>query len=329
MSDYQTTKGATFGIYSRKSYGPARGSTFGVYQRKSYGPSQAAEVGVDSRNTTYIRITSAVQRPISNIVDVYGKVYDDQAMGITLKKVQWSLSESGPWTDGDILVLDPAYTWPAAGSPTGSNYRVPLDIIGAPTGALWFRIEMDYDSTTTDHVAGTFDFTAYAPVPTLPDFLVVPEESHTGDYRVYWGGGFLTDYYEVEEATNEDFEDAVQVYSGTEIELDVEGKADGTYYYRVRGVNQYNVGPWLEGDNPVEVLPPVVPSVVSVPPESSTGAFRITWTPSEGAEWYELQEARSNAFSNPTTLYHGPDVFFDVYGRTNGRYYYRVRAGRG
>jgi hypothetical protein len=284
---------------------------------------------VDSRNTTYIRITNVVQRPISNTVDVYGLVYDDQGLVMTLKKVQWSVSESGPWTDGEILSLDPAYNFPAAAGPSGTNYRVPLDIIGAPSGDLWFRIEMDYDSTTTDHVAGTFPFVSYSPVPTLPPYIVVPEESRTGDYSIRWGPGFLTDYYELEEATREDFGDAVQVYSGPLLALDIEGKADGTYYYRVRGVNQYNVGPWLEGDNPVAVISPEAPTVVSVPPESSTGAYRITWTPSEGAEWYELQEDTSNAFPNPKTLYHGPDVFFDVYGRTNGRYYYRVRSGRG
>jgi len=235
----------------------------------------------------------------------------------------------GPWTDGTILGADPGYNFPAAAVPAGTPYNVPVDILGAPTGNLWFRIEMEYDSTSTDDIAGTFPFLAYAPVPTLPDFIVVPEESYTGDYRVYWGGGSLTDYYEVEEATREDFGDAVQVYSGTDLEIDIEGKADGTYYYRVRGVNQFNVGPWLEGDNPVAVVPPAAPSSVSVPTESSTGAFRVSWTPSDGAEWYELQEDRSNAFTNPTMLYHGPLLFFDVYGKTDGRYYYRVRAGRG
>lgn len=329
MSDYSATRGSTFGIYSRKDYATSRGKTFGIYQDHLYGPSQAAEVGVDSRNTTYVRITNVVQRPSTNIVDVYGKVYDDQGLTMTLKKVQWGPSETGPWTDGTILSGDPAYTFPAAAGPSGTNYRVPLDILGAPSGNLWFRIEMDYDSTTTEHVAGTYPFTAFAPVPTLPDFITVPEESRTGGYTIRWGGGTLLDYYELEEATRPDFLDATQVYSGTDTELAVEGKADGTYYYRVRGVNAFNVGPWLEGDNPIAVISPEQPTVVSVPPESSTGTFRITWTPSEAAEWYELQEDRSNVFTNPTTLYHGPDVFFDVYGRANGRYYYRVRAGRG
>jgi|GEM_PF-2018667 len=329
MSDYQTTRGNNLGIQTEYKYGPSHSKTLGIYELNAYGPALAAEVGVDSRNTTYIRILTATQRPSTNILDVSGLIYDDQGLVMTLKKVQYGPSESGPWTDGTILSADPGYNFPPGAVPAGTPYNVPVDILGAASGDKWFRIEMDYDSTTTEHVQGPFPFTAFAPVPGLPDFLTVPETSRTGDYRIEWGAGILTDYYELEEATNEDFTDAHLVATGVVFEYEVTDKPDGEYYYRVRGVNAFNVGPWLVGDNPVQVLPPEPPSLLTVPEQSTTGAYRISWTPSEAAEWYEVQEDKNQSFPNPTQIYRGEGLFVDVTGRTDGRYYYRVRAGRG
>jgi hypothetical protein len=41
---------------------------------------------------------------------------------------------------------------------------------------------------------------------------------------------------------------------------------------------------------------------------------------------YELQEANNAAFTQPTTIYRGPDQGTLISGQKNGQYFYRVRA---
>jgi len=286
-------------------------------------------ISINSVGAVAVRADNFVQRPVSNKGDLSGKVYNDSGLPVTLKKVQYSTSEYGPWTDATILSSDALYSFPAVGTPAGTAYNIPIDIFPAPTGNYWFRVEMECNLVTYDDVAGTFPFTAYAPVPGDVGYIVVPESTRTQAYEITWGTAVLTDYYELQEATQEDFSDAIPVYSGVVRSYSVADKPIGTYYYRVRGVNAYNVGPWLEGDNPIQVLPPDVPTTFTVPPSSRSGTYTLTWSPVAGVTVYELQEATSPAFGDAKTIYRGTNTSFIVRGRKDGTYFYRVRAGRG
>lgn len=72
---------------------------------------------------------------------------------------------------------------------------------------------------------------------------------------------------------------------------------------------------------------PSVPPSISVPGSSITGSYSISWGASTGTVTaYELYEATNASFSGQTMVYSGPGTSGPLSGRTNGTYYYRVRA---
>jgi YD repeat-containing protein len=72
---------------------------------------------------------------------------------------------------------------------------------------------------------------------------------------------------------------------------------------------------------------PGMPSSISVPPSSTTGAYTIGWGAASGTVTaYELYEATNSGFSGQTLVHSGTALSAALAGRTNGTYYYRVRA---
>lgn len=66
------------------------------------------------------------------------------------------------------------------------------------------------------------------------------------------------------------------------------------------------------------------PRLTSDSDTATAGYFRLSWQ--TDAARAELQEATGPAFSNPTTAYIGPDRATVFSGKSNGTWYYRVRA---
>jgi len=68
------------------------------------------------------------------------------------------------------------------------------------------------------------------------------------------------------------------------------------------------------------------------PISNNEGYTALKWhpvgTPSEGTQ-YELQQSRSEDFSDAVTLYKGPDMASFVSGLPEGKTWYRVRAAGG
>jgi len=72
---------------------------------------------------------------------------------------------------------------------------------------------------------------------------------------------------------------------------------------------------------------PGVPPSISVPSSSTTGAYTISWGTASGTVTaYELYEATNSGFSGQSKVYSGTALSTALSGRTNGTYYYRVRA---
>ncbi|MFO7742596.1 MAG: S8 family serine peptidase [Anaerolineae bacterium] len=74
---------------------------------------------------------------------------------------------------------------------------------------------------------------------------------------------------------------------------------------------------------------PVVPdapvlNVISNP--DGDGSYGVSWSPSEGATTYTLQEATAGDFHSASPVYSGPNTSQAISGRDVGTYYYRVRA---
>lgn len=70
-----------------------------------------------------------------------------------------------------------------------------------------------------------------------------------------------------------------------------------------------------------------VPASIAVPSSSTTGAYTISWGAASGTVTaYELYEATNSGFSGQARVYSGTALSTSLTGRTNGTYYYRVRA---
>jgi hypothetical protein len=63
-----------------------------------------------------------------------------------------------------------------------------------------------------------------------------------------------------------------------------------------------------------------------VPATSSTGNYQVSWGASSGAVSYDLEESTSPTFGSTINIYTGANLSFNVAGKQNGTYYYRVRA---
>jgi hypothetical protein len=133
---------------------------------------------------------------------------------------------------------------------------------------------------------------------------------------------------EIEEDTSPGFQNPTFISPGFFIHYILSGKADGTYYYRVRGVDYYgNTTGWTEGANGCIVEMKPSPPYVAVPAASVTGSFNVSWAQIGGATGYELQQSMQPDFSSSQTYAYSNAVqAVSVNYMPNGTFYYRVRG---
>ncbi len=72
---------------------------------------------------------------------------------------------------------------------------------------------------------------------------------------------------------------------------------------------------------------PGAPSSITVPPSSTSGSYTVSWGTATGTvTTYGLYEATNSSFSGQALIYSGTALSASISGRSNGTYYYRVRA---
>jgi hypothetical protein len=81
--------------------------------------------------------------------------------------------------------------------------------------------------------------------------------------------------------------------------------------------------PLLLKNFPYTPDPPVLNAINN---DDGDGNYTVSWSASEGATTYTLQEATNENFTNVTTVYSGSNTTKAISGRDVGTYYYRVRA---
>jgi len=86
----------------------------------------------------------------------------------------------------------------------------------------------------------------WPPVPYPPVLNPIDNTDGDGLYTVSWSPAALAETYVLEEDNNAGFSSPAIVYEGSETSWSVPspGKSPGTYYYRVRGHNQWGYGPY-------------------------------------------------------------------------------------
>lgn len=202
---------------------------------------------------------------------------------------------------------------------------------GRGNGTYYYRVRACNASGCSGYRTGGNALSVTLP-PGTPASISVPSTSTSGSYTISWGSasGTVT-AYKLYEATNSGFSGQTLVHSGTATSKPLSGRGNGTYYYRVIACNGPACSGYRTGGNPTTVtLPPSVPSSISVPSSNNTGSYTISWGSSTGnVTAYKLYEATSSSFSGQTLIYSGTARSKAISGKTDGAYYYRVRACNG
>lgn len=73
-------------------------------------------------------------------------------------------------------------------------------------------------------------------------------------------------------------------------------------------------------------LLPKIPKINDLPDFNCNGSYLIQWNSSLRAKGYILQESTNSDFYFPVEIYNGSNLIFNIVGKVNGTYYYRVKA---
>jgi YD repeat-containing protein len=199
---------------------------------------------------------------------------------------------------------------------------------GRGDGTYYYRVRACNGSECSGYASGSNPTSVTLP-PGAPASFTVPSGSPTGSFSISWGAasGTVT-AYRLFEATNSGFSGETEIYTGTGNSTSVSGRANGTYYYRVRACNVSVCGSYASGANPTVVtLPPSAPASITVPTGSQNGSYTVSWAASTGnITAYELYEATNSGFTGETRIHNATTTSIALSGRGNGTYYYRVRA---
>ncbi len=158
----------------------------------------------------------------------------------------------------------------------------------------------DYRVSATDTGMGASAWTYAADswvvdIPSAaPAAITVPATSTTGTYTVSWSASpTLGATYVLQESTDPGFTGTPAEYPVAALGKTFSGKANGSYYYRVKAVNPpMTDSSWTTGATPcVVALPAASPATVTVPATSTNGSFTVSWAASTtpGAT-YTLEE---------------------------------------
>ena len=115
--------------------------------------------------------------------------------------------------------------------------------------------------------------------PGIPSINDPGELNSDGNYSIIWLENCRTTMYILEEDVNETFDSPTIVYEGQDLGYELNGKTNGSYYYRLKAVSEQNESPWSNIVNiTVDWLPDIPLNLaVSVFPEGN--ALNLSWEP--------------------------------------------------
>lgn len=202
---------------------------------------------------------------------------------------------------------------------------------GKGNGTYYYRVRA-CDAVNCGNYSTAANAISITLPPGTPGSISVPPASPTGSYSITWGAasGNVT-AYQLYEATNAGFSGQVLAYTGTALTKAIAGKGDGTFYYQVRACNGSACSGYRTAGNALVVAhPPGLPGIMVVPLGSTTGSYSISWGAASGTVTaYELYEALDPGFSSAALVYSGTGISNAFTGKSNGNYFYRVRACNG
>jgi len=222
-------------------------------------------------------------------------------------EVAWPASS----TAGATYVLeegtDEAFTAPT------NLYNVAVNrksFSGKASGTYYYRVKgVLAGYTDSPFVTAGANSVVVTAAVVAPDYIYVPSSS-LGSYEVSWAVSATPGAtYVLEEGTDAAFTAPTNLYNVPTNRLMFNGKASGTYYYRVKGVLAgYSDSPFVTaGANSVTVTAAVeAPAYIYVPSTNIGGIYEVTWaTSATPGVTYVLEEDTNILFTAPTVVYTG------------------------
>jgi hypothetical protein len=114
------------------------------------------------------------------------------------------------------------------------------------------------------------------------------------------------------------------VYAGAAISSTVTVAVTGSYTYQVQACNGGGCSGWRASSAVAVTIPPGGAPTLSVPANSTTGSYTVSWTGVGGATSYTLQEQTNGG--GWVTVQTGGATSKAVGGKGSGSYDYRVQA---
>jgi FtsP/CotA-like multicopper oxidase with cupredoxin domain len=176
--------------------------------------------------------------------------------------------------------------------------------------------------------AGPCVVTASAPAP--PWMYVAPTKS-TPDVAISWGTSPIAGVtYVVQESTTSNFTTITGQTSTSGTTFTFTGHTNGTYYYRVKAtVPGLLDSTWTYSASCTVNASVPAPTWIYVAPTKNISSVAVSWGASRMAGVaYVLQESTNSSFTTVTGEITTSGTLATFTGRTNGTYYYRVKAIR-
>ena len=214
----------------------------------------------------------------------------------------------------------------------GTALRTPY-MPGHANGTWYMRVKAIAAGMADSSYAVTTG-TTVAVKAKAPTWVWTPATSNNGTFYATWGASATAGAsYIVEEANNQSFTGAVQVYSGTALRTQyISGHANGTWYVRVKAVAPGLVdSDWKVSTGCVVNAPTptaVKPSYIWTPATSANGSFYATWGASTTPNvTYVVEEANNPSFTGAAQVYSGIALRTPyIPGHATGTWYMRVKA---
>ncbi|MCL1037030.1 hypothetical protein L2750_07675 [Shewanella submarina] len=160
--------------------------------------------------------------------------------------------------------------------------------------------------------------------PPVPGSISVPTSTVTnGSIGISWAASSTATSYTLQESVNGGSWSTLTSTSGRSYTRS--GRANGSYKYQIRACNASGCSGWRVSGSVTVLLPPPVPSSISVPTSTVTnGSIGISWAASSTATSYTLQESVNGGGWSTLTSTSGRS--YTRSGRANGSYKYQIRA---
>jgi hypothetical protein len=252
----------------------------------------------------------------------------------------WTGNETyifGGYVCDDIVKMNPNYMNyaleeddnPSFTSPTelycGNNFN--FSVNNQSSGKYYYRVK-------ASNASGISNWSNIESVNVIRDGLSsptisgLPQLDDDGNYSIEWTEVEYADNYTLEEDDNNEFTTPSIIYHGPHYTLDIFNKLNGTYYYRVKAENiSLGESEWSSIVNITVLLKPILsPTITPLTSPDEDGNYTIYWSTISNADNYTLEEDDNSGFTTPLIIYNGSDTSKYITNKTNGTYYYRVKA---